>query len=100
MTVGELLARVSSRELTEWEAYERVAGPVGDERFDHLFSMLQATIANVNRGKNQKAHEPSAFLPKWGVAKPDPGPMSGHDMLEAVKRLNKRMGGTQSVNAG
>ncbi len=100
MTVGELLARIDSRELTEWEAYERVAGPVGDERFDQLFAMLQATIANVNRGKNQKAYEPSAFLPKWGVAKPQTGPMSGHDMLEAVKRLNKRMGGTQSVDAG
>ena len=60
--------------------------------------MLQATIANVNRGKNQKAHEPSAFLPKWGVAKPAAGPMSGYDMLEAVKKLNKRMGGTQGVD--
>lgn len=100
MTVGEMLARVDSRELTEWEAYERVAGPVGDERLDHLFAMLQATIGNVNRSKKQKAYEPEAFMPKWGVAKPAPGPMSGHEMLEAVKRLNKRMGGTQSVNTG
>jgi hypothetical protein len=94
-----LLARIDSRELTEWAAYERVAGPIGDDRFDHLFSMLQATIANVNRGKNQRAHEPAAFLPKWGVAKPDPGPMSGHDMLDAVKKLNRRMGGKEGGDA-
>jgi hypothetical protein len=61
--------------------------------------MLQATIANVNRGKNQKAYEPDNFMPKWGVAKPTPGPMTGHDMLEAVKKLNKGMGGAQGVDA-
>lgn len=61
--------------------------------------MLQALIANVNRGKGQKAHEPSAFLPKWGVAKPDPGPMTGEEMLAAVKKMNKRMGGRQVGDA-
>jgi hypothetical protein len=61
--------------------------------------MLQALIANVNRGKNQKAHEPSAFLPKWGVAKAPAGPMSGEEMLTAVKRLNKRMGGREGGDA-
>lgn len=62
--------------------------------------MLQATIANSNRSRRQKAYEPAQFMPKWGVAKPDAGPMSGHDMLEAVKRLNRKMGGTQNVNPG
>jgi hypothetical protein len=61
--------------------------------------MLQATIANVNRSKKSKAHEPADFMPKWGVAKPAAGPMSGHDMLEAVKKLNRKMGGTQNVDA-
>lgn len=95
-----MLDRIDSRELTEWSAYERLAGPIGDERLDHLIAMLQATIANVNRGKNQKAYEAEAFMPRWGVAKPKAGPMSGYDMLEAAKRLNKRMGGTQGVNTG
>lgn len=61
--------------------------------------MLQATIGNVNRSRKQKAYEPAAFMPKWGVAKPAAGPMSGHDMLEAVKKLNKRMGGADRVDA-
>jgi hypothetical protein len=61
--------------------------------------MLQATIANVNRSRKQKAYEPSGFMPKWGVARPAPGPMSGEEMLEAVKRINRKMGGAQSVDA-
>lgn len=98
--MGELLARVDSRELTEWEAYERVAGPVGDERLDYLFAMLQATIANVNRSKKQKAYEAAAFMPKWGMAKESSGPMSGEEMLDAVKKLNGRMGGARNVDVG
>jgi hypothetical protein len=55
--------------------------------------MLQATIANVNRGKTQRAYEPDQFLPRWGKTKTAAGPMSGEDMLRAVKRLHKGMGG-------
>lgn len=69
-----------------------MAGPIGGERLDHLFAMLQALIANVNRGKRQRAFEADQFMPKWGRAKPK-GPMSGEDMLAAVKRLHKSMGG-------
>lgn len=56
--------------------------------------MLQATIANVNRSKKQKAYEPRQFMPGWGRAEPERrGPMTGEEMLEAVKKLNRRMGG-------
>lgn len=55
--------------------------------------MLQATIANVQRGKGRRPYEAAQFLPKWGIAKPDTGPMSGEEMLRAVKRLNRNMGG-------
>jgi hypothetical protein len=79
--------------LTEWEAYERVAGPLDDgTRLDELFAMLQATIANVNRGKRQRPYKAEQFRPQWGVAQPN-GPLSGDDMLAAVKRINKGMGG-------
>ena len=84
---------MTSRELTEWEAYEAVAGPVGDDRLDYLFAMLQATIANVNRGKRQKAYEPDQFLPRWGPARERTGPMSGDDMLRKVKQMHRSMGG-------
>ena len=70
-----------------------MTGPIGDERLDHLFAMLQATIANVNRSKGHRPYESKQFLPKWGHEAPKQGPMSGEDMLRAVKRLNKQMGG-------
>lgn len=97
MTVGELLDRVDSRELTEWEAYERVAGPVGPERLDLLFASLMSTIANVNRSKKTKPFKPEQFMPRWDPkARPTPRPeMSGEDMLRAVKGYHRRMGGAR-----
>lgn len=75
-----------------------MAGPVGEERLDHLFAMLQATLANVNRGKAQRPYKADEFMPKWGRAKPA-GPMTGEDMLRAVKRINKTMGGARGGDA-
>lgn len=93
--MGELLDRVDSRELTEWEAYERVAGPIGQERLDELFAMLMTIIANVNRSKKQRAYETRQFRPKWDPeAPPERRPeMSGHQILDQVRKLNRRMGG-------
>lgn len=88
-----MLARITSRELTEWEAYENVAGPIGDERLDQLFGMLQATIANVNRSKRTRPYQTQQFLPRWGKAPEAQGPMSGEDMLRAVKKINRTLGG-------
>lgn len=56
--------------------------------------MLQATLANLQRSKKQRPYKAEQFKPVWGVAKPD-GPMSGEDMLAAVKRYNRNMGGEQ-----
>lgn len=91
----ELLARVSSQELTEWEAYELVDGPIGQARIDHLFGMLASVIANANRTKSTKPYRADQFIPKWDAgAHPERRPeMTGEDMLRAVKRINKRLGG-------
>lgn len=56
--------------------------------------MLQATIANVNRSRKVRPYKAEQFMPKWEVAEPR-GPMSGEDMLAAVKRYNRNMGGGQ-----
>jgi hypothetical protein len=90
-----LLTRITSRELTEWEAYETVAGPIGQERLDYLFALLQVTIANVNRSKKSRPYKIDQFMPKWD---PKPLPerrpeMSPEDMLRAAKRINRAMGG-------
>jgi hypothetical protein len=56
--------------------------------------MLQATIANVNRSKRARPFKAEQFVPEWGVATKS-GPMSGDDMLAAVKRINAGMGGSK-----
>lgn len=65
MTVGELLERISGDELTEWMAYERIAGPIGPDRGDHQAGVIAATIANVNRKKNARKFSPRDFIPRW-----------------------------------
>ena len=89
-----MLARVSSRELTEWAAFEQIEGPIGDARLDHLFAMLQALIANANRDKGKTAYTPEQFMPKWGVARQaERGEMDPQSILRAVKKANKALGG-------
>lgn len=61
--------------------------------------MLQATIANVNKGKRQKTYEPKQFLPGWGRAKDQTeGPLDGYALLDKVKKINRQMGGKQGVD--
>ena len=64
MTVGELLARMSSRELTEWAAYETVHGPLGPRRDDFLAALVAHTIAAVNSEKG-KSPDLAKMLPNW-----------------------------------
>lgn len=90
-----MLARVSSRELTEWAAYEQVSGPIGPERLDKLFGMLASVVANAQRSKRGRPYKPEQFIPKWDPkAAADRRPeMTGEEMLRAVRRANKAMGG-------
>ena len=62
MTVRELLARIDSKELSEWMAYYEV-NPFGSVRDDLQAGIVASTIANVNRGKNDKSFTPSDFMP-------------------------------------
>ncbi|GGN46795.1 phage tail assembly protein T [Streptomyces fuscichromogenes] len=91
--MAELLARTSSAELTEWMAYEQIAGPLGGARHDILSSVLAAVVANTARGKNTRAAQPTDFLPKWDRARR----MDWREMLANVKSLNRRMGGTDTT---
>ena len=62
MTVEELLARISSRELAEWAAFEREYGPIGLERGDWQAAGLAQTVAAAAGGKGAIAD----FLLRWG----------------------------------
>lgn len=55
--------------------------------------MLASVIANVNRSKKQRPYQAEQFLPTWERRQVKTGPMSGEDMLRAVKRIHKAMGG-------
>lgn len=66
----ELLARISSRELTEWMAYDRLE-PFGEWRADVRSALVAMVMANAWRGKDQKAFTVDDFLIKFDAeAKP------------------------------
>lgn len=71
MTVGDLMNRIDSRELTEWSAYERVAGPLGPERDDLHTAMICTAITNAMKGKGPDA-KPEDFMPVWDEADQTP----------------------------
>lgn len=87
MPVGELLTRVSSRELTEWMAYYELE-PFGEERADLRAGIIASTVANVNRAKG-KAYQPQDFMPKFGRR----GARSWQELMAAVERMNALFGG-------
>jgi len=87
MTVGELLSRISSRELTEWRAYYALE-PFGDDRADLRAGVIAATTANVFRKSGTPPYKARDFMPKFGGPKPD-----WREMLEKVKAINAALGG-------
>lgn len=64
MTVAELLSQISSRELTEWMIFSQLE-PFGSDADFLGHAITSSTVANVNRGKNRKAHKPDDFMPKF-----------------------------------
>ncbi len=64
-TVEELLGVISSRELTEWIAFDQVE-PFGDRRGDLQAGVVAATVANVNRAKGARAYNVTDFVPEYG----------------------------------
>jgi len=58
------MARCDSREFAEWRAFYELE-PWGDDRADLRAGIVASTIANVNRGKGQKAFNPGDFMPEF-----------------------------------
>ncbi|GAA1015903.1 hypothetical protein Aple_010780 [Acrocarpospora pleiomorpha] len=89
MTVGRLLNEIGSRELTEWQVYERMAGPLGPVRDDYLAAQVAATVINVNRGKGKRARGIEAVRLRWDSREPvDPA-----ELYSRVQKINARLGG-------
>lgn len=86
MTVEEMLGRISSSELTEWRAYEKVAGPLGAGRDDVLAAMTAYYVVSALGAKNVRL---SKLLPTW-----DRRPQDWREMREMFKALTVANGGT------
>lgn len=97
MPVGQLLARISSRELTEWQAYYRLE-PFGEERADLRAGIIASTMANTARDpkKHSKPFEPREFMPQF-----DDEPMDEEQEQEALwAKVNAVMFALGGVVAG
>ena len=92
MPVGEMLSRISSRELAEWLAYSGLA-PFGDERADLRAGIIAATTANAFRKSDTPPYKPQDFVPRFEPPKED-----WRLVLEKVKGLNAALGGTYGNN--
>lgn len=68
MTRAELLARVSSRELTEWMLYYQIE-PFGTEAAFMGHAITSSVVANANRKKGKKPFTPDDFMPRFERAK-------------------------------
>ncbi|MGH7341914.1 MAG: phage tail assembly protein T [Candidatus Rokuibacteriota bacterium] len=89
--MAELLARCSASELTEWAAYERIAGPLGAERGDVQAAIVASTIANVNRGKKSRRFMPKDFIPRWDRS--GSGARTPEAMRNMLIAMTRRLGG-------
>ena len=51
-------------QFAEWMSYATLE-PFGEERADLRMGIIASTIANANRGKNQKPYGPKDFMPSF-----------------------------------
>lgn len=70
--VAELLSRISSTELNEWIAYDRI-DPIGQMRGDLRTGIIASTIANaMGRKEDGTKFIPVDFMPYAEQPKPNP----------------------------
>jgi hypothetical protein len=96
MTVGELLARISGEEITEWAAYERLRGPLGPVRGDWQAAVVASTVYAVMAGKKARRRKLKDFLPKWAGDRR----ASTDEAMEALGRRLAAMYGGEWTEGG
>jgi hypothetical protein len=87
MTRDELMQRISSRELTEWQIFESKE-PFGLMASYIGHAITASTVANVNRKKNQKAYKVGDFMPKF-----EKQAQTVDEMLQVAQALTIGLGG-------
>ncbi|MET8824796.1 DUF4035 domain-containing protein [Streptomyces sp. NPDC004610] len=94
MTVRELLARTTSSELAEWQAYEQLSGPLGPARGDLQAALIASVVAGVNRGKGQRAPKISDFMPRWDRTRTEKSP---EELFQLARMTNAALGGSTNT---
>lgn len=82
MTVAEMLARISSYELTEWAAYEQMTGPLGPSWRDDVLAAIHEQLQVGNRVAGGQAKKNPCPEPK-AVTRP-------HELMKEAKRRGNR----------
>lgn len=96
MTVGELLARISSRELGEWMAYYELE-PFGEPRADLRAGIVASTVANTARDARRRARpfKPQDFMPKFAGGRRE---QTWQDQLRFAEMMTSALGGKDLRN--
>lgn len=95
-----LLAQITSAQLSEWEAYDRL-DPIGEMRGDIRSAQLRSLITNIMKqlypeeGVEPVLTSPSEFMIDWGgeKSKPEPPQQSVQDqkrILLGIARVQKK----------
>jgi hypothetical protein len=94
MTVQEMLARMSSEELSMWMAYE-VLEPFGQVRADMRSAQICSTLANINRSKETKPFSVSDFMFRFDQAyltSAGSDEMAGKAKIQSVMGMSGKKG--------
>lgn len=95
MPVWLLLRSMPSRELTEWQIYEQVSGPLGSARGDVHAGIVAATVAAGNSSKGHRP-TPADFIPKWDKGKK----LTPEELWAKVTQANQALGGSTTKREG
>jgi hypothetical protein len=87
-----MLARMPAPLFTEWMLYAQLE-LFGEERADLRAGIVAATVANVHRGKDDKALTPQDFMPRF-EEQPEPKAPDWERMLHMVEMWNAALGGS------
>jgi len=79
---------VSSYELSEWMAFSTLE-PFGADAENLGHAITASTVANVNRGKNDKPYKVEDFMPKFEKETQSP-----EQMIQIAEMLTIANGGT------
>lgn len=87
MTVSELRSRMSSKELSEWMAFDTIEPIASDWRADARHAFLCAHLAALQGVKDSEARMPRTYMPDWdGTIRQQ---QTQDEMLALVKSLAK-----------